>query len=545
MQFTLVVAIISLLYTVNNGLDIDTWASEIEKLSMDEKFVEEYYKWSFGLFSQPDYLYGAKTNFPCNISLSNITATTVHQLRPSDVKCIGAMGDSLTAALGAHAIAVSGLLIENRGLSWSVGGDHTIEKVLTLPNIIKNYNPNLEGYSTKFSIIVGKGQNSSNNGFNVAKSGDRSEHMPYQAQLLIERMRTDQKCNFESDWKVVTFFIGGNDLCEFCKNITHDHSPEQYMDYVRETLDILHSTMTRTFVNLVLVLDVRGVKELNSGGFVCQTLHKKTCPCAAFPTPEQAKILDDYIPRYHDVLTALVNSGRYERDDFTVVIQPFLSDTKLPRLDKPGHPIDFSYFAPDCFHFSGKGHSVAALSLWNNMLEPVGQKQTFWHIGEALECPTDERPYFFTSNNSVGVGPKPKKTSVPPVVASTIFSRRTTNGRSTPNDRSTENQQSFTVSPSKIQSHHGHRKPTDDNEDSSSFFYKRKLTFVAGIGLVAMFILILAYAIRRRENINLFVNRRHVGMTRPSKFDDDDEVDIWSRPPSSDKTVPMIHARFS
>ncbi|CAF4476104.1 unnamed protein product, partial [Didymodactylos carnosus] len=220
------------------------------------------------------------------------------------------------------------------------------------------------------------------------KSGDRSYHMPYQAQLLLERIRTDEKCNFENDWKVVTFFVGGNDLCDFCEDI-NKHSPEQYMDYVRETLDVLHATLPKTFVNLVPVLDVRGVKDLNSGGPVCQLLHKKTCPCAAFPTPELARILDYYVPRYQEILTTLVSSGRYDtRPDFTVVIQPFFTQTKLPRLDKPGHPLDFSYFAPDCFHFSGKGHSAAALSIWNNMLEPVGEKQTFWHVDEELACPT-------------------------------------------------------------------------------------------------------------------------------------------------------------
>jgi len=49
----------------------------------------------------------------------------------------------------------------------------------------------------------------------------------------------------------------------------------------------------------------------------------------------------------------LIDSGRYEeRNDFTVVIQPFMSKTELPNEDED--TIDFSYFAPDCFHLSGK-----------------------------------------------------------------------------------------------------------------------------------------------------------------------------------------------
>ncbi len=82
-------------------------------------------------------------------------------------------------------------------------------------------------------------------------------------------------------------------------------------------------------------------------------MHKRTCPCAAYPTSEQAKILDDYVDRYQNILIDLVNTSRYDgRDDFTVVIQPFFAKTQLAHKDD--HTIDFSYFAPDCFHFSGK-----------------------------------------------------------------------------------------------------------------------------------------------------------------------------------------------
>jgi phospholipase B1 len=123
---------------------------------------------------------------------------------------------------------------------------------------------------------------------------------------------------------------------------------------VRDTLDKLYNApIPRTLVNLVLVPDIRDVKLLNNGNFICQVLNKRTCPCAAFPTVEQAKILDDYIPRYQKVVSDLIASGRYDkRDDFTVVIQPFMANTQIPY--KANHQIDFSYFAPDCYHYSGK-----------------------------------------------------------------------------------------------------------------------------------------------------------------------------------------------
>lgn len=57
------------------------------------------------------------------------------------------MGDSLTAGNGAMATNVLQLLIENKGISGMIGGQSTWHKYLTLPNIIKVFNPNLYGYS--------------------------------------------------------------------------------------------------------------------------------------------------------------------------------------------------------------------------------------------------------------------------------------------------------------------------------------------------------------------------------------------------------------
>ena len=58
----------------------------------------------------------------------------------------------------------------------------------------------------------------------------------------------------------------------------------------------------------------------------------------------------------------LLASGRYysSRDDFTVVLQPVLIQTRLPMASpRPGgkpQP-DLSYLAPDCFHFAQKLHA--------------------------------------------------------------------------------------------------------------------------------------------------------------------------------------------
>jgi len=103
----------------NLALDAENYTAYIEELTHDENFLEEYTKWSSDLFSQGDYIYGnSPAQFPCSIDNStdnNSIPTSVHTLRPSDIKCIGAIGDSFTTGLGARAITPIDLLFEDRG----------------------------------------------------------------------------------------------------------------------------------------------------------------------------------------------------------------------------------------------------------------------------------------------------------------------------------------------------------------------------------------------------------------------------------------------
>ncbi|NXX54697.1 PLB1 Phospholipase, partial [Scopus umbretta] len=93
---------------------------------------------------------------------------------------------------------------------------------------------------------------------------------------------------------------------------------------------------------------------------------------------------------------------RYEeREDFAVVMQPFFRNSVLP-LDRNGNP-DLDFFAADCFHFNARGYAEMAMALWNNMLEPVGEKQTynnFTHDRSKLKCPNPAKPFLYTLRNS-------------------------------------------------------------------------------------------------------------------------------------------------
>lgn len=62
--------------------------------------------------------------------------------------------------------------------------------------------------------------------------------MPEQARNLVRSMKNDPTVDFENDWKFITVFIGGNDLCGGC--LTVESSPEQYIKFLEKAIQIFH-----------------------------------------------------------------------------------------------------------------------------------------------------------------------------------------------------------------------------------------------------------------------------------------------------------------
>ncbi|XP_055958926.1 phospholipase B1, membrane-associated isoform X2 [Patella vulgata] len=337
--------------------------------------------------------------FPCTpIAKSDTVPTSVHQLRPGDIKIVAALGDSLTAGMGITAKNIFSVLTEDRGLVFSIGGDGTFEEYVTLPNILKRYNPNITGYSIKTGGIE-----SANSRFNLAESGNVFSDLTDEATMLITRIQADINIDINNDWKLITILIGDNDLCKYCNN--DGHEAERYKAMLEKTLRLLQANLPRTIVNLVEVLNVEIAKDLNKG-LACSIVHYALCPCAAFPkTAQDEADLRNLTNIYQQVVKGIATSGQFDtKDDFTVVDQPFFRNTYLPVKDGTDEP-DFSFFSPDCFHLSEKGHSTAATALWNNMFQPVGKKDLNWKTGNSITCPTEQQPYIYTSKNSGGKKP--------------------------------------------------------------------------------------------------------------------------------------------
>lgn len=67
---------------------------------------------------------------------------------------------------------------------------------MTLPNILKAYNPKLYGYSINDGLSIYKTSK-----FNVAELGAMSRDMPHMAKVLLKRMLSDTNVK-PHHWKV-------------------------------------------------------------------------------------------------------------------------------------------------------------------------------------------------------------------------------------------------------------------------------------------------------------------------------------------------------
>eukprot|EP00066_Takifugu_rubripes_P028606 XP_011617872.1 PREDICTED: phospholipase B1, membrane-associated [Takifugu rubripes] len=288
------------------------------------------------------------SDFSCtNMAPSDSVPTSVHRLRPADIKVIAALGDSITTGFGAKAKNLLQLRTEYKGVSW--------------------------------------------------------RGIPNQVRRLIDTLKSDPTVDFQNDWKLVTLFIGGNDLCQFC-NDRASMSPQNYSLHMMTSLDMLYREVPRTIVHVLEVLEVEGLRKIKRDSLGCSVLQKYVCPCFLLAGENSLELAE--AKRFNRELQIktenLVYGGRYEdKEDFAVVVQPFLKNTVVP-LNADSKP-DTTYFSVDCFHFSERGHADMAAAMWNNMLEPVGKKQTYNDFANArntIKCPTEEHPYIFTKVNS-------------------------------------------------------------------------------------------------------------------------------------------------
>ena len=112
---------------------------------------------------------------------------------------------------------------------------------------------------------------------------------------------------------------------------------------------------------MIFLIDPTLVMEAFHRPLVCHLASKVLCPCVDGPNNIGRAHMLKTMEEYHQALRDLIEQEKYDTyEDFAVVVQPGLTDLKLPKnfvtflgLHKSFLP-DLSYLASDCFHPSQK-----------------------------------------------------------------------------------------------------------------------------------------------------------------------------------------------
>ncbi|VDM53547.1 unnamed protein product [Angiostrongylus costaricensis] len=328
-------------------------------------------------FGVPGYSCDAELMKPSKTIPSNVNA-----VRPADIKVI------------MFHLLVSGKTSDSLGLAFHAGGDKSLDEHVTIPNILKKYNPNLFGYS----VGIGSPNVWEIAHLNVAMPGANAADLPRQARQLVGLLEQHpQSVNIKDDWKLLNIFIGGNDICDYC---TSPVLPRICVEHIKEAIQIIYDKVPRVIVSLTAMMHLELLRQTDHGHFFCTLLHREECSCESNKTFTDADIAKACV-EYSNHEIALGASGVFEKEDFTLVVQPFLRDITQPPMK--GGKYDMEIFAPDCFHLSQYGHALVSTWLWKNILEPVGNKTTEGSLsGPALPlaCPDTNCPFIRTNLNS-------------------------------------------------------------------------------------------------------------------------------------------------
>lgn len=158
----------------------------------------------------------------------------------------------------------------------------------------------------------------------------------------------------------------------------------------------------RTLINLVpspLVSISLSMDNVNVP-LSCLLSRPIECSCLFGPMySNNRKLFREKERQFVKLMERISHQPEFHTDDFTVVYQPFFKEASVfLGTTTP----DLSVMSIDCIHLSQKGHAVSANGLWNNMMEPTGQKSLgIAPLFKNFKCPTKARPYISTYFNSV------------------------------------------------------------------------------------------------------------------------------------------------
>ncbi|KAG0163768.1 hypothetical protein DFQ30_011035 [Apophysomyces sp. BC1015] len=356
----------------------------------------------------------AKSIYDCPPLEPRLTPpTNVRDLRPDDIKVVGGMGDSVMAGFAAKGIQGFSVFdirtfFEDRGASFGAGGG---KELITVPNLMQRYSPNITGASVGEHLVEYCGGNpfygsTKTNGklrgvlhavsifdkdqLNVAQSGALAKNLDYEVDLFLAAIKLYPNINIATDWKLINILIGYLDICGSCKTEFYNiHNPDTYEAFVDNALKRIREKIPRVLVNLIGLFNVAEVIDLTAHQKYCEPIPFSTfqanqviCTCA--DNEETSQSMSYAMTEYNNRLHKISKKYNALNDaSFAVIYTP-------SPINVTSFPLD-AFSNIDCLHPSVKGQQWAAKATWRSIFLPPDEKPNIadWDRYDTVYCPTE------------------------------------------------------------------------------------------------------------------------------------------------------------
>uniref|UniRef100_A0A914DWC4 Lipase_GDSL domain-containing protein n=1 Tax=Acrobeloides nanus TaxID=290746 RepID=A0A914DWC4_9BILA len=291
--------------------------------------------------------FNSRKTFACpRIKSDFVTGTSIANLSPEDIGIITSMGDSLSVGKGLWPNAD----IEFRGAAFPIGGDATIDGLVTVPNILREF-------------------------LNVAEAGATTKDLPAQAKELVARLDRLKDIDVRNTWTLIIITVGTEEICYNCSTPNYDA--------IVTALDELNRRIHKAFVVLLGPIHVSSTYHQKAN------LLKDRCSCSKKQSPEfMDKLSNEWLKTFERV---------QEHVDF--VKRPTFGLLTLPMLTVTSR-FPNSLFISNRPLLNRRGHMYAAKVVWNRLIAgPSYNLSNAILSQDAYFCPSVGCPYFRNHEN--------------------------------------------------------------------------------------------------------------------------------------------------
>lgn len=108
--------------------------------------------------------------------------------------------------------------------------------------------------------------------FHLQVSGAKTQELNGEISRLVRLLNTERYKDVKDDWKLITLFIGANNVCVLCEppmtTLPGLADADIFEDNVRNVLERIRTDVGKSFVNLVALFNVSSGERRERDSFV-------------------------------------------------------------------------------------------------------------------------------------------------------------------------------------------------------------------------------------------------------------------------------------